>query len=64
MPFRAVLGHDAGRRDRGTRRRNEIPPVAGSGRGSDLAVVPEIDYRAGEGLERVVHPADALKAQQ
>ena len=45
-------------------RRNEIPPVAGSGRGSDLAVVPEIDHRVGEGLECVVQPADALEAQQ
>jgi hypothetical protein len=43
---------------------NEVPAVAGSGRGSDLAVVPEIDHRVGEGLERIVHPADALKAQQ
>jgi hypothetical protein len=23
--------------------------------------VPEIDHRAGEGLERIVHPADALE---
>jgi hypothetical protein len=26
--------------------------------------VPEIDHRVREGLERVVHPADALEAQQ
>ena len=31
-------------------RRNEIQPVADSGRRSDLAVVPQIDHRAGEGL--------------
>jgi len=36
----------------------------GNGRGSGLAVVPEIDHRVGEGLECVVHPADALEAQQ
>ena len=64
MPLLAVFGHDAGKRDRGAPRRNEIPPVADSGRGSDLAVVPEIDHRVGEGLERVVQPADALEAQQ
>jgi hypothetical protein len=64
MPLLAVFWHDAGKRDRGAPRRNEVPAVAGSGRGSDLAVVPEIDHRVREGLERVVHPADALKAQQ
>src|ERR1700735_1519986 len=63
MPCRAVFGHDAAKRDRGARRRNEIPPVAGSDRRSDLAVVPEIDHRIGERLERVMQPADALKAQ-
>jgi hypothetical protein len=26
--------------------------------------VPEIDHRVGEGLERVMQPADALEAQQ
>jgi hypothetical protein len=31
-----------------------------AGRGSDLAVVPEIDHRVGEGLERVVQPADGF----
>ena len=62
MPCRAVFGHDAGKRDRGAGRRNEIPPVAGSGRRS--AVVPEIDHRIGERLERVVQPADALETQQ
>jgi transposase len=51
-------------RDRGRTRRNEIPPVARRSSGSDLAVVPEIDHRVGEGLERVVHPADAFEAQQ
>jgi hypothetical protein len=51
-------------RDRGRTRRNEIQPVARRGSGSDLAVVPEIDHRVGEGLERVVHPADAFEAQQ
>jgi hypothetical protein len=48
----------------GTRlRRNEIPSVAPSGRGSDLAVVPEIDHRVGEGLECVVQPANAFESQ-
>ena len=56
--------HHAGKRDRGGARRNEIPPVASSGRGSDLAVVSEIDHRVGQGLERIVQPADAFKAQQ
>ena len=64
MPLLAIFWHDAGKRNRGAPCRNEIPPVAGRGRGSDLAVVPEIDHRVGEGLERVVHPADALEAQQ
>src|ERR1700733_2792755 len=62
MPSRSVLGHYAGKRDRGAGHRNEIPPVADSGRRSDLAVVPEIDHRIGERLERVMQPADALKA--
>jgi hypothetical protein len=60
----AAFWHEAGKRDRGVPRRNEVPPVASSGRGPDLAGVPEIDHRVGEGLERVVHPADALEAQQ
>jgi hypothetical protein len=64
MPFRAVFGHDADKRDRGVARRTEIQPVADSSRRSDLAVVPEIDHRVGEGLECVVQPADALEAQQ
>src|ERR1700693_2762141 len=64
MPLLAVFWHDAGKRDRGTPRRNEILPVAGGGRGSDLAVVPEIDHRIGEGLERVVQPTDAFEAKQ
>ena len=66
MPFRAASGPDLNKRDRGTVRRNEIPPVVrrGSGCGSDLAVVPEIDHCVGEGLERVMHPADAFEAQQ
>ena len=55
--------HHAGKRDRGGARRNEVPPVARSDRGSDLAVVPEIDHRVGKRLERVVQPADALEAQ-
>src|SRR3984957_6595309 len=42
----------------------KILPVAGGGRGSDLAVVPEIDHRIGEGLERVVQPTDAFEAKQ
>jgi hypothetical protein len=28
MPLLAVFWHDAGKRDRGAARRNEIPPVA------------------------------------
>ena len=66
MPFRAASGPDLNKRDRGTVRRNEIPPVVrrGSGCGSDLAVVPEIDHCVSEGLERVMHPADAFEAQQ
>jgi hypothetical protein len=64
MPFQAVFGHDADKWNRGAARRNEIQPAADSGRRSDLAVVPEIDHRAGEGLECVVQPADALEAQQ
>jgi hypothetical protein len=64
MPFRAAFEPDAGKRDRGATRRNEIPPVVRSGRGSDLAVVPEINHRVGEGLECVVQPADPLEAQQ
>jgi hypothetical protein len=63
-PIRALFGHDAGERDRGALRRNEILPVAGRGGGSGLAIVPEIDHRVCEGLERAVQPADTLKAQQ
>src|SRR5580692_11188616 len=63
-PIRALFGNDAGERDRGARRRNEILPVAGGGRGSRLAVVPEIDHRIGESLERVVQPTDAFEAKQ
>jgi hypothetical protein len=63
MRLLAVLGRDAGKRNRGAPRRNEIPSVAGGGRGSDLAVVPEIDHLVRQSLERVVHPADALEAQ-
>ena len=62
-PIRAAFEPGTGKRDRGAPRRNEIPPVADSGRRSDLAVVPEIDHRIGERLERVMQPADALKAQ-
>jgi hypothetical protein len=58
------FGHEADKRDRGVARRTEIPPVADSSRRSDLAVVPEIDHRVGEGLECVVQPADTLEAQQ
>jgi hypothetical protein len=64
MPFRAVFGHDADKWDRGVARRTEIQPVADSSRRSDLAVVPEIDHRVGEGLECVVQPADTLETQQ
>ena len=63
MAFRAVFGHNVDKRDRGVAHRNENQPAADSGRRLDLAVVPEIDHRVGEGLERVVHPTDALKAQ-
>jgi hypothetical protein len=63
MPLLAAFGMTRAKRDGGARRRNEIPPVAGGGRGSDLAVVPEVDHRICEGLERVVHPADALEAE-
>src|SRR3978361_2204481 len=38
--------------------------VSDSGRGSGLAIVPEIDHRVGEGFDRVVEPSDALEAQQ
>src|ERR1700710_2446965 len=63
-PIRALFGQDVGKRDRGARRRSEISAMACGGRGSGLAVVPEIDHRVGEGLERIVQPADALEAQQ
>ena len=61
---RAVFGHGADKRDRGAPRRSEIQPAADSDGRSDLAVVPEFDHRAGEGLECVMPPADALEAQQ
>ncbi|SIT47805.1 hypothetical protein BN2475_820009 [Paraburkholderia ribeironis] len=31
---------------------------------SDAAVVPQVDHRIGEGLERVVKKAEAFEAQQ
>jgi hypothetical protein len=64
MRFRAAFEPDAGKRDRGATRRNEIPPVVRSDGGSDLAVVPEINHRVCEGFECVLQPADVLEAQQ
>jgi hypothetical protein len=58
------FGHYAGKLNRGVARRNEIQPMADSGRRSDLAVVPEIDHRVREGLECVVQPASTLETQQ
>jgi hypothetical protein len=65
MIYAMSSGFGARRGQAGSQRggRNEISPVAGSSRGSDLAVVPEIDHRIGERLERVMQPTDALKAQ-
>jgi hypothetical protein len=62
--FQVVFGMKRTSRIAARPRRNDFPPAAGSGRRSDLAVVPEIDHRLGEGLECVVQPADALEAQQ
>ena len=64
MSFLAAFEPDAGKRYLDAPRRNQRPPVTCKGCGSDLAVMSEIDHRAGEGLERVVRPADAFEAQQ
>jgi hypothetical protein len=64
MPFRAAFEPGTGKQDRGATRRKEVPPMAGSDRGSDLAVVPKIDHHVGERLECVVRPADALETQK